>query len=96
MIDIRIYVENDTVVYDETVYVDCKLPCVPQIDSYISLGYTLIEKLNKQWKKSSNKKAYLEDGQKEVDWEEVTKEVKTVLFNANNSLVIITVGDLSI
>jgi len=92
MIDIRIHFEGANDLLDENVYVDIKLPTVPQIGSLIFLQPSILREIELMWQKAPNKKDYLLNNKdKEVCWQEQT-QIKYVWYTANNSQVQITLG----
>ena len=58
MVNIRIHIENKNEIFDEMVFVECKLPSVPEIGSILHLTNDLQLKLEKKCLNSKTKMNY--------------------------------------
>lgn len=105
MIEIIIHIENQVEIWDESVYVECKLPQVPQVGSILHLTDDLETELKRKATFSKTKANYFPDwyyGKLPDDFEDLpsTKmvsfsdavNVKYVKYEPNNKKVRITLG----
>lgn len=93
MIKIRIHIENEVDIFDELVYIDCKLPNVPAIGSILHLTRDLQIKLQEIAKNAETKEDYLNAYTYGSGFSfDDCVEVKAVKYVANNETVSITLG----
>lgn len=106
MIDAIIHIENENEIWDKEVFVECKLPAVPEIGSIIHLDRELEALLELKAFNATTKQDYFPRwfyGNHPKRFEDLTDEnklsfsdaiiVKYVKYEPNNKKVRITLGD---
>ncbi len=96
MINIRIHIENENEIFDEYVFVDCKLPSVPSVGSILHLENELELELENKCLNSKTKMYYHPNyfyGIKEdrLSFSDCV-EVKYVKYVPNSKYVTIVLG----
>lgn len=95
MVDIIIHIENDVEIWDESVFVECKLPQVPEIGSILHLTEEMETELERKAEFSETKENYAQWIYKStgnlVSFSDAI-EVKYVKYEPNNYKVRITLG----
>ena len=96
MVDIIIHIENDVEIWDENVFVECKLPQVPAIGSILHLTPELETELERKAEFSETKENYYpqwiyRSNGNLVSFSDAI-EVKYVKYEPNNYKVRITLG----